>query len=159
MRYDLRITVYHQIQARRMKPEWLLSRLYWQGASTVLTRRLLQQATAVWWELPRRLLSPAFSPRRPHPPPVHLPVVRALAARLCHWLHQGDIRLARHRSRDRTGRNPGGGMIFSLILVTSPDFEAGLPDIAGGRRPVVLAALPHGRREQRRVVPHHLQST
>ncbi len=26
-----------------MEPEWLLSRLYWQGASTVLTRRLLQQ--------------------------------------------------------------------------------------------------------------------
>ena len=56
VRYDSRITVFHQIQARRMKPEWLLSRLYWQGASTVLTRRLLQQADAVWRELPRRLL-------------------------------------------------------------------------------------------------------
>ncbi len=56
VRYDSRITVYHQIQALRMKPEWLLSRLYWQGASTVLTRRLLQQADAVWRELPRRLL-------------------------------------------------------------------------------------------------------
>jgi glycosyltransferase involved in cell wall biosynthesis len=56
VRYDSRITVFHQIQAGRMEPEWLLSRLYWQGASTVLTRRLLQQAGAVWRELPRRLL-------------------------------------------------------------------------------------------------------
>jgi glucosyl-dolichyl phosphate glucuronosyltransferase len=56
VRYDSRITVYHQIQARRMEPAWLLSRLYWQGASTVLTRRLLQQADTVWRELPRRLL-------------------------------------------------------------------------------------------------------
>jgi glucosyl-dolichyl phosphate glucuronosyltransferase len=56
VRYDSRITVFHQIQALRMKPEWLLSRLYWQGASTVLTRRLLQRADAVWRELPRRLL-------------------------------------------------------------------------------------------------------
>jgi GT2 family glycosyltransferase len=56
VRYDSRITVYHQIQARRMEPEWLLSRLYWQGASTVLTRRLLQQPETVWRELPRRLL-------------------------------------------------------------------------------------------------------
>jgi glycosyltransferase involved in cell wall biosynthesis len=56
VRYDSRITVYHQIQARRMEPEWLLSRMYWQGASTVLTRRLLQQPQAVWRELPRRLL-------------------------------------------------------------------------------------------------------
>ncbi len=55
VRYDSRITVYHQIQARRMEPAWLLSRLYWQGASTVLTRRLLQQPTAVWRELPHRL--------------------------------------------------------------------------------------------------------
>jgi glucosyl-dolichyl phosphate glucuronosyltransferase len=56
VRYDSRITVYHQIQARRMQPEWLLSRMYWQGASTVLTRRLLQQPQTVWRELPRRLL-------------------------------------------------------------------------------------------------------
>jgi glycosyltransferase involved in cell wall biosynthesis len=56
VRYDSRITVHHQIQARRLNPEWLLSRLYWQGASTVLTRRLLQQPESVWRELPRRLL-------------------------------------------------------------------------------------------------------
>ena len=55
VRYNSRITVYHQIQARRMEPAWLLSRLYWQGASTVLTRRLLQQPAAVWRELPHRL--------------------------------------------------------------------------------------------------------
>jgi glycosyltransferase involved in cell wall biosynthesis len=55
VRYDSRITVYHQIQVRRMEPAWLLSRLYWQGASTVLTRRLLQRPAAVWREVPRRL--------------------------------------------------------------------------------------------------------
>ena len=56
VRYDSRIVVQHQIQARRMEPSWLLSRMYWQGASTVLTRRLLQQPETVWRELPRRLL-------------------------------------------------------------------------------------------------------
>ncbi|HEY0185265.1 MAG TPA: glycosyltransferase [Rhodopila sp.] len=56
VRYDSRIVVHHQIQARRLDPCWLLSRLYWQGASTVLTRRLLQQPGSVWRELPRRLL-------------------------------------------------------------------------------------------------------
>jgi glucosyl-dolichyl phosphate glucuronosyltransferase len=55
VRYDSRIVVYHQIQARRLRPEWLLSRLYWQGASTVLTRRLLADPGSVWRELPRRL--------------------------------------------------------------------------------------------------------
>lgn len=56
VRYDSRIVVHHQIQARRMEPSWLLARMYWQGASTVLTRRLLQQPETVWRELPRRLL-------------------------------------------------------------------------------------------------------
>ncbi|HET6306452.1 MAG TPA: glycosyltransferase [Rhodopila sp.] len=56
VRYDSRITVHHQIQARRLQPEWLLARLYWQGASTVLTRRLLRHPESVWRELPRRLL-------------------------------------------------------------------------------------------------------
>lgn len=56
VRYDSRIVVHHQIQARRLEPAWLLARLYWQGASTVLTRRLLQQPQTVWRELPRRLL-------------------------------------------------------------------------------------------------------
>jgi glycosyltransferase involved in cell wall biosynthesis len=70
VRYDSRITVHHQIQARRLEPEWLLSRLYWQGASTVLTRRLLMQSDTIWRELPRRmlvacLLAPAWLiPRR-----------------------------------------------------------------------------------------------
>ena len=53
--HDSRIVVHHQIQARRLRPEWLLSRLYWQGASTVLTRRLLRQPHRVWRELPRRI--------------------------------------------------------------------------------------------------------
>ena len=53
--YDSRIVVHHQIQARRLCPEWLLSRLYWQGASTVVTRRLTGTPAAVWREVPRRL--------------------------------------------------------------------------------------------------------
>jgi glycosyltransferase involved in cell wall biosynthesis len=56
VRYDSNIVVFHQIQARRLNPEWLLSRLYWQGASTVLSRRMLHDGGAVWRELPRRLL-------------------------------------------------------------------------------------------------------
>jgi glycosyltransferase involved in cell wall biosynthesis len=54
-RYDSRIVVRHQIQAARLTPSWLLSRLYWQGVSTVLTRRQLGCPHAVWRELPRRL--------------------------------------------------------------------------------------------------------
>lgn len=62
--YQSRIVVHHQIQAGRLTPEWLLRRMYWQGASAVATRRLLGGARRVWWSLPRRLsvallLSPA----------------------------------------------------------------------------------------------------
>jgi hypothetical protein len=53
-RYDSRIVVEHQIQSSRLTPAWLLSRLYWQGVSTVRTRRQLGRARSVWWELPRR---------------------------------------------------------------------------------------------------------
>ncbi len=60
VRYDSRIVVQHQIQAERLNPQWLLSRLYWQGASTVITRRLLRQPGSVWRELPRRLLVAAL---------------------------------------------------------------------------------------------------
>ncbi len=56
IRYDSRIVVFHQIQARRLQPDWLLARLYWQGASTVLTRRMLHYQGSVWRELPRRIL-------------------------------------------------------------------------------------------------------
>ena len=69
-RYDSRIVVRHQIQASRLTPTWLLSRLYWQGVSAVLTRSLLGQRRAVWRELPRRavltlLLAPlALLPKR-----------------------------------------------------------------------------------------------
>ena len=50
------MVVYHQIQAARLNPRWLLSRLYWQGVSTVLTRRLLHYESAIWRAFPRRLL-------------------------------------------------------------------------------------------------------
>ncbi len=63
--YDSRIVVHHQIQASRLNPGWLLRRLYWQGASTVTTRRMTRPSQAVrggpiwggpiWGELPRRL--------------------------------------------------------------------------------------------------------
>ncbi len=54
-RHDARIVVHHSIQAQRLTPKWLLNRLYWQGASTVATRRLLGNPQEVWRELPRRL--------------------------------------------------------------------------------------------------------
>lgn len=53
--YDSRIVVFHQIQAARMTPRWLLSRLYWQGFSTVMTRYALGVGLKSWRELPRRL--------------------------------------------------------------------------------------------------------
>ena len=55
IRYDSRIVVHHQIQAARLTTDWLLSRLHWQGASTVVTRRLLNRRAEVWRELPRRV--------------------------------------------------------------------------------------------------------
>lgn len=60
-RYDSRIEVRHSIQARRFNPEWLLARLYWQGASTVRTRRLLGRPEMVRREFPRRLLVEAIT--------------------------------------------------------------------------------------------------
>jgi glucosyl-dolichyl phosphate glucuronosyltransferase len=59
--YDSRIVVQHQIQGARMNPEWLIKRLYWQGASTVATRRMLGQPEQVWRELPRRLAVEALT--------------------------------------------------------------------------------------------------
>jgi hypothetical protein len=54
-RHDARIVVHHRIQAGRLTPDWLLARLYWQGMSTVATRRLLGRPDQVWREFPRRL--------------------------------------------------------------------------------------------------------
>ncbi len=59
--YDSRILVRHSIQARRFSAEWLLARLYWQGASTVRTRRLLGQGALVRREFPRRLIVEAIT--------------------------------------------------------------------------------------------------
>jgi glycosyltransferase involved in cell wall biosynthesis len=55
-RYDSRVTVYHQIQAERLVVRWLLRRLYMQGVSTVITRRMLGDPLSVWREFPRRVL-------------------------------------------------------------------------------------------------------
>ncbi len=59
--YDSRVVVLHSIQAKRFTPEWLLSRLYWQGASTVRTRRMLGQDALVRKELLRRLIVEALT--------------------------------------------------------------------------------------------------
>ncbi|HSU05123.1 MAG TPA: glycosyltransferase [Acetobacteraceae bacterium] len=56
VRYDSGLVVRHQIQATRLTPVWLLSRLHWQGVSAVLTRRTLGRSGAVWRELPRRMV-------------------------------------------------------------------------------------------------------
>ena len=62
-RYDFRIVVYHRIQSLRLTPAWLLSRLYWQGVSTVVSRRLLGTLRLGWRELPRRIVvALAFAP-------------------------------------------------------------------------------------------------
>ncbi len=62
-RYDYRIVVEHQIQAERLNPRWLLARLYWQGVSSVRTRRQLGLGRSVWRELPRRMAVAAlFAP-------------------------------------------------------------------------------------------------
>ncbi len=54
-RYDPRIVVRHQIAKERLTPAWLLRQLYWQGASSVVTRRLLGEGASIWQALPRRL--------------------------------------------------------------------------------------------------------
>ena len=54
-RYDSRIVVRHNIQANRLSPEWLVTRLYWQGFSTALTRALMQERQGVRREFRRRL--------------------------------------------------------------------------------------------------------
>ena len=59
--YDSRLVVRHSIQAKRFNAEWLLARLYWQGASTVRTRRLLGQSAQVRREFVRRLLVEALT--------------------------------------------------------------------------------------------------
>ena len=49
VRYDSTLMVRHRIQAARLSPAWLLSRLHWQGVSAVITRvwpRMLRSASA-----------------------------------------------------------------------------------------------------------------
>lgn len=62
-RHEPTVMVRHQIQARRLTPGWLLKRLFWQGASSVMTRRLLGRPGSVWRALPRRVAVAAlFAP-------------------------------------------------------------------------------------------------
>lgn len=68
-RYEPSIVVHHQIQAARLTPSWLLRRQFWQGASAVVTRRLLGEGRAVWRALPRRcLVATLFAPTALIPP-------------------------------------------------------------------------------------------
>lgn len=53
--YDSRIVVHHHVPAGRLTPRWLLARMYWQGISAVITRRLLDRKPEIWAELPRRI--------------------------------------------------------------------------------------------------------
>ncbi|HET6184207.1 MAG TPA: glycosyltransferase family 2 protein [Acetobacteraceae bacterium] len=72
-RHEPRLVVRHQVQAARLNPAWLMRRLFWQGASSVVTRRAVGEPGRVWRALPRRLavaalfapaaLVPASSPR------------------------------------------------------------------------------------------------
>jgi glycosyltransferase involved in cell wall biosynthesis len=65
IRYDSRIVVHHQIQAQRLTPQWLFSRMYWQGASRVMSHRAMGHSATIWRELPRRLAVAAlFAPCR-----------------------------------------------------------------------------------------------
>ena len=90
-RYDSRIVVFHQIQASRLNPRWLLSRLHWQGVSTVLTRRMLHDGIAVWRELPRRLaVAVLFAPAALWP----RDSTRLLFVRWRWWYAAGFVRAA-----------------------------------------------------------------
>jgi hypothetical protein len=54
VRYESDIVVEHQIQPDRLTSAWLLRRMFWQGASAVLTRRALHRPGGIWRELVRR---------------------------------------------------------------------------------------------------------
>ncbi len=108
-RHDARIGVHHRIQAGRLTPEWLLQRQYWQGVSTVATRRLLGRPDQVWREFPRRLAVRLLcAPAAALVPPGG---TRLLALRWRHAYARGFTRmaLARHGYRgDRSG--PGASL-------------------------------------------------
>jgi glycosyltransferase involved in cell wall biosynthesis len=59
--YDSRVVVRHSIQAKRLTPDWLITRLYWQGTSAVRTRLMLGQTDLVRRELLRRLFVEALT--------------------------------------------------------------------------------------------------
>jgi glycosyltransferase involved in cell wall biosynthesis len=54
IRYDPAVAVRHSIQANRLTPGWLVERLYWQGVSEVVLRRLLGNGASAWRAAPRR---------------------------------------------------------------------------------------------------------
>ncbi len=113
VRYNSRIVVHHQIQARRLDPAWLLSRLYWQGASTVLTRRLLRRPETVWKELPRRMLVAAlFAPAALVPRHSTRVSGRPLEAGLRRRVHPRRAGLARDGGGGPPDGNPGRRVIL-----------------------------------------------
>ncbi len=137
--YDSRVVVRHQIQASRMNPEWLLKRLYWQGASTVATRRMLGQPGQVWREFPRRLaveMLTAFAGLVPAASTRLLPLRWRLA------YAQGFTRMAlanEHRKRSLPGR--------TLRALIRRDGTPIIPALdIGARAGVTPPARPEGRR-------------
>ncbi len=102
-RYDPRIVVQHQIQAARLSPRWLLSRLYWQGVSTVLDPAAARR--------PRRGVAGTAAPARGSgcagahrsvAAPQHASGTLPLAAGLC-----GGFRSRRARTKARSERVGG----------------------------------------------------
>jgi glycosyltransferase involved in cell wall biosynthesis len=105
-RHDGRVVVRHRIQAGRLTPEWLLRRQYWQGMSTVATRRLLGRPDRVWREFPRRLAVRLLcAPAAALVPPGS---TRLLALRWRHAYARGFTRMALGGlGRIRRGTEPG----------------------------------------------------
>lgn len=125
-RHDSRLLVHHQIQAARLAPEWLLKRLYWQGASTVATRRMLGDARSVWRDLPRRLVVEMLTA-----PAALLPAhsTKLMAMRWRHAYAQGFTRMA------LAGEKPKRSLPVRLLRrAFSRDAEPIIPTLDIGAR-------------------------
>ena len=131
VRYDSRIVVHHQIQATRLTPAWLLSRLYLAGrlhradqAIAQAERRSLARIAAP--HRGRRLVRPAW----PAAARVGAADRRTLAARLRAGVHPGGVRLACRRDGQDNGvssRKAGAGCglpsAHPIALAPAPGFR------------------------------------
>jgi glucosyl-dolichyl phosphate glucuronosyltransferase len=128
-RHDARIVVHHRIQAGRLTPDWLLARLYWQGMSTVATRRLLGRPDQVWREFPRRLAVRLLC--APAAAMVPQGSTRLLALRWRHAYARGFTRMAlgrhgrnhcrvKHEIQIKREHNGRDGQVRSASALISP---------------------------------------